>query len=484
MSEPKMKSMIMNPFQRELLLRFISKKPEDSIIACRCGWGAGKTAGLLLCLLVRSVSHPEERSLLITDTHTRLLTVIFPLLDEWILPLGWRWDGGKSTLIAPTGHHVICRSWFNTTTSTKTTSNPLEGINCSAVFIDEAQVFNNVVFNKAIGRIRSGSDSKVVMVGLPLFDAWWVKIAEDNGSKPIFYSSYVNKGNLSSNWFDAIKTLPASERQAMVENNPLPPTGSVYSSFNPHLHVIDYKPNPDEETILSMDFGFRSPIIQLWQFSSERQAWVLVFESVKEEQKVSDLIKLLSSIAVNRQTYLQNPHLYPNHFVIDSFVGDKAGAARSDRTAQSTFLEIGEAIGIKAKWTTDAVRTNVLNGVKKCIALIESHKVLVATNVYDSGRDLPKSFRQSVQNYRWKEGGDDIVKDDISDHAMDAFRYFVINRLWRDTGKGITGIGKSHGAFSTLALPTAPAPVHKPKPTTSMPYMPPTALPNKKRLSF
>jgi hypothetical protein len=72
----------------------------------------------------------------------------------------------------------------------------------------------------------------MILVGLPVIDAWWCRLAEESNYMPMLYSSYVNESNLSAEWFEATKLLPDDEREAMVMNKPKPPTGLVYSEFN------------------------------------------------------------------------------------------------------------------------------------------------------------------------------------------------------------------------------------------------------------
>ena len=81
-----------------------------------------------------------------------------------------------------------------------------------------SQTMTEEVAQKALGRLRSGPSPILVMVGLPVSDAWWVRMAEDNGCPAIFHTSYANRANLSEAWFKATEALPPAEREAMVMN--------------------------------------------------------------------------------------------------------------------------------------------------------------------------------------------------------------------------------------------------------------------------
>lgn len=431
-TQPKIQTIKLNKFQKELLKALTVST--DTVIAARCGWGAGKSLGLILCLLARSeIVGKEEQSLLVTDTHSRLQTVIMPLFNEWLAPLGWVYSHSDSAFIAPNLHKCIVKSWFNSNTTPNDSVNPLEGINASMALLDECQVFSPVIYSKVVGRVRAGKDPRIIMVGLPVYDAWWVKVSTDAGYSPLFYSSHVNGENLSEAWFSNLKTLPLSQRQAYIDNNPMPPTGQIYDSFSPYTHVVDLQYDQRDMGYLAMDFGFRSPIVQLWaRSSSHDNAFVLYKEIVEDSIKLTTLIEKIKSIAVSRKEYEKTPYLYPNHFIIDKFCGDKAGTAMSDRTGKDTFSEIGTALSIRPQWITDKVRVNILNGIYRCQKLFEDRLLLCSTNVWEEGVSKPKSFRNAISNYKWKEGSgkEEAVKDDIHDHSMDAMRYLVLNFLW------------------------------------------------------
>ena len=273
--KPKILSIKMNDFQKELLYKFVATN--ETIISARCGWGSGKTLGLILCLLSRAeIVGDKEKSLFVTDTHSRLQTVIMPLFQDWLAPIGWTYNHTGSYFEAPNGHRCIIKSWFNSNTTKNAQSNSLEGVNASCAFLDECQVFSPIIYSKVVGRVRAGAQPKIVMAGLPIHDAWWVQIAQENGYQPLFFNSYINSANLSQSWFDNLKSLPIAERMAMIENNPMPHVGGVYQSFNPYTHVVDYEYNPDEMSYLTMDFGFRSPVIQIYTRASSKVDFALV----------------------------------------------------------------------------------------------------------------------------------------------------------------------------------------------------------------
>jgi hypothetical protein len=148
-----------------------------------------------------------------------------PEIEKWLAPLGWTYNFTQQVWFDPhSGSSVWCRSYYRPGTR-ESTHNPLEGLNITSgvCLIDECQTLNAEVAHKALGRLRAGESPILILVGLPVVGAWWVTMAETAGYEPLLFTSYVNKQNLSDDWFEATKLLPADEREAMVMNKPKPP---------------------------------------------------------------------------------------------------------------------------------------------------------------------------------------------------------------------------------------------------------------------
>ena len=182
---------------------------EDKVIAARCGWGSGKTSALVFALLTVAKLRPGTSSLIVTDTTPRYNSVLMPEIEKWLVPQGWVYNHtNKIWRDTHTGSSVWCRSYYRPGTR-EATHNPLEGLNVTSgvVFIDECQTLTAEVAYKALGRLRSGPSPIMVLVGLPVIDAWWCKLAEQAKCVPLLYTSYVNEDNLSEEWFKATEPL-------------------------------------------------------------------------------------------------------------------------------------------------------------------------------------------------------------------------------------------------------------------------------------
>jgi len=428
-----MMNLKLNNLQLDLIDKVLFS--DEPFIAVRAGWGSGKTSSLVFTLLAWSKKNPGKSSLLITDTAPRYRSVLGPEIEKWLQPLGWVYHQQDGKWIDTTNGHIVwTRSYFRPGTR-DATHNPLEGLNITSglALIDECQTLEEEVAQKALGRLRSGPTPKLIMVGLPVYDAWWVDLAERAGCAPIFYSSYVNQDNLSNAWFEATKNLPESERNAMIMNQPKPPQGVIYSEWT-LSHVIDgWEYNPTYSGRIVIDFGFRKPSVLIIVHDPNLDADIICGEINPQEVTLTQLSNLILEKACPR--HLANQ--YPGRILIDGASGDKAGNARSDRTALTTFKELSKrpeegGIGINFRYTTDAIRTDILNGIQRVKRLMHQRKILCTSEVWEQGSKASgNSFRKAIMSYAWDNK--ETPKKDGREDPLDALRYDIINWRWRDT---------------------------------------------------
>ena len=424
----------LNELQQNIIARI---RRRDKVISARCGWGSGKTSGLVFALWFISRIRPGKSSLLITDTSPRYRSVLGPELEKWLGPLGWTFNSLEMKWSCPiTGSSIWCRSYFRPGTR-EATHNPLEGLNITSgvALIDECQTFrSDEVAQKALGRLRAGPSPILILVGLPVSDAWWCHLAEKAGYNPLLFTSYVNQDNLSDDWFEATKLLPEEERLAMVMNQPRPPSGLIYNEWT-ESHVIDgFKYKEEMTGRIAIDWGFRKPSVLIMVYDEEREATVIIHEINPQEVTISQLSKLILSIAWPRK--LKDSAPGPRIW-LDSGIADKAGAARNDQTGRTAFREIMKApdhggIGLPLRYTTDPVLTNVLNGIQKLKRAFARRKYLCTREVWTRGeRAVGNSFRKAILSYGWTPTKDEPKKDGRED-PLDALRYDCIIHHWSD----------------------------------------------------
>ena len=424
----------LNELQRHIITGI---RREDKIVSARCGWGSGKTSGLIFALWFIAKTRPGTSSLLVTDTNGRYNSVLMPEIEKWLEPIGWvynhtmrRWTDTNN------GSTVWCRSYFRPGTR-DATHNPLEGLNVTSgvALIDECQTLEAEVAHKALGRLRSGPSPILVLVGLPVVDAWWCQMAEDAGYNPLLFNSYVNEENLAAEWFEATKLLPPDEREAMVMNRPKPPSGLVYSEFAPTKHIIDgWEYRPEMKARIAIDWGFRKPSVLIIAYDEELQASVICHEFNPHEVTIEQLAQMILAIAWPRSLQTQAPS---SRIWLDAGVADKAGAARSDHTGRSAFRMIKRhpdqgGIGMPLRWSTDPIMTDILNGVQKLKRAFHRGRYRVTREVWDRGeRAKGNSIRRALMSYAWDK--QEKPKKDGREDPLDALRYDCIYHYWSDT---------------------------------------------------
>ena len=433
MSEEEPRELILNDLQREIIGGL---RRRQKIIAARCGWGSGKTSSLIFALWFIAKVRPGTTSLLITDTTPRYNSVLMPEIEKWLKPRGWTYNHTLHKWTdTHTGSSVLCRSYYRPGTR-DASHNPLEGINVTSgvALIDECQTLGAEVAHKALGRLRSGPTPTLILVGLPVADAWWCQMAETAGLHPLLFTSYVNQNNLSSEWFEATKLLPEDEREAMVMNKPKPPSGLVYQEFDLERHVIsDFKYRPEMTGRIAIDWGFRKPSVLIIAYDEEREASVIVHEINPQEVTIAELSEMILRVAWPRAHKAQAPG---QRIWLDTGVADKAGKARSDHTGRSAFREMGKGVdqgglGLPLRSTTDPVRVDILNGVQRLKRAFARNRYLITKEVWDKGeRAIGNSLRKAIMSYAWDTK--EQPKKDGREDPLDALRYDCIFHYWAD----------------------------------------------------
>jgi len=375
-------------------------------------------------------------TLLVTDTNPRYNSVLMPEMEKWLSPLGWVYNHTLRQWLDPsTKSTVWCRSYFRPGTR-DATHNPLEGLNITSgvCLIDECQTLTEEVAHKALGRLRSGPTPIMILVGLPVADAWWCQLAESSGYDPKLYTSYVNQDNLSDEWFEATHMLPEAEREAMVMNKPRPPSGLVYGEFDPSTMVIDgWKYKPDMSARIAIDWGFRKPSVLILAHDEELNADVICAELNPNEVTVEQLAALILAIAWPRSLRHQAPS---DRIWIDQGCADKAGKARNDQTGASAFRAMRapppKGLGFPLRSTTDPIRTDILNGVGKLKRAFSRKQYLITREVWQKGERVSgNSIRKALLSYAWERSKEQPKKDGRED-PLDALRYDCIMWRWAD----------------------------------------------------
>ena len=258
-------------------------------------------------------------------------------------------------------------------------------------------------------------------------------MSEQANYDPLLYSSYVNQDNLSDDWFEATKLLPADEREAMVMNKPKPPTGLIYNEFPESLIVDDWQYDESMTARIAIDWGFRKPSVLIICYDERLKASVICAEFNPKEVTTEQLARLISSVAWSRalKESAPSPKIW-----LDDGVADKAGRAGNDQAGASAFRAMRAAppvgLGLSLRSTSDPIRTDVLNGVQRLKRAFAQRRYLITREVWDKGeRASGNSLRKALLSYAWDKN-EKPIKDGRED-PLDALRYDCILYNWNDT---------------------------------------------------
>lgn len=456
----------LNPLQEQVVAAMVRG---DNYIGVRAGWGSGKTAALVLAVLYRSVLFPGESMLLITDTSSRFERVLMPEMVKWLAPLGWQYIAGRNVTgkwVDPSTNTTVWVVSYIRASTKANTHNPLEGINASAAFIDECQTLPEEVADKAFGRIRAGTSAFMMMVGLPVANAWWIRYVEARNGRTLFAISHVNRANLSEAWIRDAEHLSPAEREAMIYNRPQPPVGQVYREWSPapypegNLTPAGWAYEESMEGRICGDWGLNKPWMGILVWDDAIKADVLVAEINPREVTVHELVRLILTIAWPREYADRMPSDGRRRFMLDGGSGDKAGRIRSDQTLRNIFQVMAQpppsgrvptgdpdekvGIGLELRSTVQPVRVHVPNGVLKTKGRILERSLLCEQSVWFDGigqghdqfmidigaRPNGNSFAKSITDYRYPDkGGEEPLKNGIED-PVDGIRYDTMNFRW------------------------------------------------------
>jgi hypothetical protein len=421
----------LNELQRQIITAI---KDEQKVISARCGWGSGKTCALVFSILFIAKTRPGTSTLVVTDTTPRYNSVLMPEMQKWLSPLGWTYNHTNKQWLDPsTGSTVWCRSYYRPGTR-DATHNPLEGLNITSgvCLIDECQTLDMEVAHKALGRLRAGPSPILILVGLPVADAWWCSMAENAGYIPMLFTSYVNQDNLADEWFEATKLLPAEEREAMIMNKPKPPTGLIYQEFTEGHIIEDWTYKPTMTGRIAIDWGFRKPSVLIICHDEDLEADIICHEFNPKEVTTEQLTALILSVAWPRSLKDQAPS---DRIWLDTGVADKAGKARNDQTGKSAFRVMRQppplGLGLPLRSTTDPIKVDILNGVQRLKRAFNSRRYLITKEVWERGeRVTGNSIRKALLSYAWDNK--EQPKKDGREDPLDALRYDCIIFNWND----------------------------------------------------
>lgn len=243
--------------------------------------------------------------------------------------------------------------------------------------------------------------------------------------------------HLPANYVDSLNLSDRMAR-AYLEGEFVVLQGVVYFTYEPRLgeSLVDMKPDPEAASWGALDFGGRRPFFALVQdrIVDEQEGEVIIEEVVGadtlETTHAYECAQMLKAYGV----------------VLTDCFCDPAGANRNAQTNMSS-MQVYESIFRKEgvlsgamRFTTSRADRHIPSGVEATRGLFQNHKgerkLFVAKHLTEDSRTsrYPNGsvgIHGALMGYSYpknKENDAMPAKDNRTDHAMDALRYYVINR--------------------------------------------------------
>ena len=395
---------------------------EHRKLALVCGFGAGKTVGLVAKATMLAAMNVGHVSALFEPTHSMLVDILVrtcnELFDQWQIPFSYRASPQPSFCLqfAEGTHTILLRTML--------TYQRLRGQNLCAIGFDEADTVPKrdaeQAMNMALARLRSGNIQQFYATTTPEGHGW----AFDTFKKNAKTDTRLIQAKTSDN-----KYLPEGFIQSLIENYPEQlikaylngefvnlTMGAVYR-FDRNVHVSNQLLNYKNEILrVGIDFNIQNTNCVI----GVRDGNKLVI--IDEITKMHDTDALAKEIL----------RRYPNQKIL--IYPDASGSNRSTNSSQ-TDIAILEGYG----FTNMSPRSNppIRDRVSAVNSLLKNGKGEVRLAISPCCRTLIECFE--LQAYDEKTGEPD--KQNGYDHILDSLGYLI----WREFNPLYFRSGKSTG---------------------------------------
>lgn len=221
----------------------------------------------------------------------------------------------------------------------------------------------------------------------------------------IHYSVHPMK---DADWLREAKKGISIERWNQEQELSLETSGSrVYERFSERTHVIDYEYQPVLPVYRAIDFGYHTPVV-LWLQVTVDDEVIIFHEYVGENNTISELFHHMNRC---------DAALGITEDEVSMTYCDPAGSAVTDKGISS--VNYLEEKGIKLDYRS----SSVLAGID----LVREKLMDASGNVFlKVSRDCKRTI-SDFMHYSKKPDSEEPKKDNVSDHTMDALRYFFVN---------------------------------------------------------
>lgn len=404
----KEKKFLFQPFsikQKKLMFFWCNGSPhqEKEIVIADGAIRSGKTISMITSFVRWSLSCFDGENFIIAGKTIGSLkkNVISPLLQilrSW--NMDYYYNRSENFLI------IGNNTYYMYDASNEASQDRLQGLTAAGALADEVALFPRSFVDQMVGRC-SVEGSKIFMNCNPGGPFHFMKTEFINKvkEKRIMYLHFVMEDNLSlsprvrERYY---RMFSGIFYKRYILGLWVQAEGVIYDMFSEEEHRVDNKPREYIKYQVSCDYGTQNATtFLLWGLNKEDSKWYAISEyyysgrdkgvQKTDEQYYQDLENMLGSIM-------------PEYIVIDP--------------SAASFIAL---IKQKGKYRIKKAKNDVLEGIRN-VSTALANKAILFTD------DCVNTFKEFT-SYVWdekaaiKRGEDKPLK--VSDHAMDAIRYFV-----------------------------------------------------------
>ena len=383
---------------------------EHRKLALVCGFGAGKTYGLIckaVHMAAMNVGHVsalfEPIAPMLRDILQRTMD---DLLEQWDIPYDFRVSPlPEYTLHFAEGSHTILLR-------TMETANRIRGQNLCAVGFDEADTANKNVATQAmrmaLARLRDGNVQQFYAATTPEGFGWAYETFEKNATSDtaLIRARTSDNPHLPEGFIDSLlENYPEQLIQAYLNGSFVNlNTGQVYDRFDRAKHLVSDLPNLDSEPLrIGIDFNVTNTNAVIGCRIGDQ---LIVIDEITGAHDTDALAQEIQRRYADRRVYV-----YP----------DASGGNRSTNSSR-TDIAILESYGFSNQSTRSnpAVRDRVLS----VQSLLENSKGRVRLQIASHCTRLIECLE--LQSWNAKGEPD---KEAGYDHINDALGYLVVREF-------------------------------------------------------
>lgn len=398
------------------------------------GWGSGKTSAEVLVALVSATENPwraeygsnRPTTLLITETakvlRDSLYSAIATILPEGLVVRDVKqpaWD-----IELANGHVLALRS----------DAGAIEGLSVCTTIVDEVHKVRNKgdwINYSARARDPLARKNLVVAAGLPV-DNGWLREEFDRPGDPtrecILMRTTDNTGLSRAYVADLLSRVSDKERRTYLEAEWQTHEGAIYDEFSASTHVIDDTGDASAIVHLGLDAGHRGAVIvaqarPMTLVDGRAGTRIHVVDELYPDSTTAEAA-CREFLARGWRVASSQPGRPGTTVCVDPKVSDDQimGITRA-------FAERGHRVDVIKRGRGDPAEA-VDYGIRAVQAALRDAAGNVRLTFSSKlSRTNERAVLVGLPKYRWDPRTRLPVKDNTTDHALDALRYLVCQLL-------------------------------------------------------